>query len=107
MKTYWNNEGRFQAEYDEMVNAGFKFTKAEENVMYKYRRYYNDGDLPMGAAYAWTADIEKYLELQANIAVAKAYVRFTKNNVSFVVKAYSQKSFVGFKSFVNTMYANN
>ena len=101
IKTYWNHEGRFNAEYDEMLGAKFTFTKAEENAMYKYHRYYNDGDLPMGAAYAWTHDIERYLECQANIAVAKAYVRFKKGIVSNAIKIYSKSSFKGFNTWVN------
>ena len=100
MKTYWNNEGRFNAEYDEMIKAGFEFTKAEKNAMHKYYRYHNDGDLPVGAKYAWTSDIENYLEFQANVAVAKAYMRFNKENASKFIKYFSKKSFVGFNSYL-------
>ena len=99
-KTYWNNNGKFQAEYDEMMAAGFQFTKAENNVTYKYYRYFNDGDIPMGARYAWKHDIETYLEHQANIAVAKAYVRFKNGDVKNIIKFYSQKKLMGFNSYM-------
>ena len=99
MKNYWTNEGLFNEEYNEMLKADFNFTRAEENAMYKYYRYYNDGDLPSGAKYASTFRIQVYLESQANIAVAKAYVRFKKNNVSDLIKSFSKKSFVSFSAF--------
>ena len=97
---YWNSTGRFQSEYDEMVNVGFAFTNKEKKAMHKYYRYYNDGDLPMGARYAWTHDVEGYLEKQADIAVAKAYVRFKDGNVSVKIKFYAKKTFVGFSNYV-------
>lgn len=101
MKTYWNNEGRFEAEYNEMRNAGFNFTKAEQNAFHRYYRYFNDGDLPMGAKYAWTRDIEMYLEAQVSIAIAKAYVRFKKGNVVKAIKFYSKSSLKGFNAWMN------
>lgn len=97
-KTYWNNEGKFQVEYNEMLNAGFKFTKAEQNAMNKYARYYNDGDVPSGAAYISEYHVEHYLEDQANIAVAKAYNRFNKN-ASRTIKSYAASKFIGFKAW--------
>ena len=32
---YWNSTGRFQSEYDEMVNVGFAFTNKEKKAMHK------------------------------------------------------------------------
>ena len=43
---YWDNTGTAQAHFDEMEDAGFKYTKASDNAFYSYYRYYNDGDLP-------------------------------------------------------------
>ena len=43
---YWMNEGKEQAKYDEMVTAGWEFSKKTEAVFHSYYRYYNDGDAP-------------------------------------------------------------
>ena len=100
MKTYWNHEGKFNTEYEEMLSAKFTFTKAEENAMHKYYRYYNDGDMPVGSAYYPLFNVERYLEYQANVAVAKAYKRFKGNDVSNVIKYFAKKPLVGFKAYM-------
>ncbi|MBQ0079722.1 MAG: hypothetical protein KBS66_07535 [Eubacterium sp.] len=53
MNTYWAHSGKLQAQYDEMMNAGFKFTKASERAFHTYYRYFNDGDLPGFARSKW------------------------------------------------------
>ena len=50
---YWNRAGALQAEYDEMKNAGFEFSKAHIQLAHSYHRYYNDGDLPSWARSRW------------------------------------------------------
>lgn len=99
--TYWNNNGRFNAEYNEMRKSGFEFTQAELSIFYKYHRYYNDGDMPYGTKYAWAEDIEKWLENQADIAVAKAYKRFKNSEVTNLIKYFAKKSFKSFNSWIN------
>lgn len=97
--TYWFNNGRFQKEYEELENSPV-WTKAEENAKHKYYRYYNDGDIPMGATYASAIEIERYLDCQASIAIAKAYCRTHKNeDISRTIKAYAKLPLEGFKSW--------
>ena len=55
---YWNRAGALQAEYDEMKNAGFEFSKAHIQLAHSYHRYYNDGDLPGWARSRW--DVTTY-----------------------------------------------
>lgn len=80
--TYWNNEGQYQKEYDEMRKAGHKFTKNSQAVCRRYYRYYNDGDIPRGMYWDRQLVIEWKLERQANEMVKKEYARFTNKNSS-------------------------
>lgn len=99
--TYWNNNGRFQKEYDELKRVGFKWTIAEENAKYRYFRYFNDGDRPRGSAFANSEEIEEYLELQASIAIAKAYSRFHRGErLSLPIRFYAQKVLRGFDEYI-------
>ena len=50
---YWNHNGMEQAKYDQMMNAGFQFTKATEAIFHSYYRYFNDGDFPGWARGMW------------------------------------------------------
>ena len=43
-KTYWNNQGSLQAQYDEMRAAGWEFNQTTLNDCRRYYRFYNDGD---------------------------------------------------------------
>lgn len=106
VKTYWNHKGRFEDEYNELIKANFKFTKAEENAMYKYHRYFNDGDIPVGAKYYSTRDIERYLEFQADVVVARAYMRFNKEKASKLIAYFAKKKLIGFDSYINNSYKN-
>ena len=99
--SYWNRTGKFQKEYEEMQAANFKYTKAEENAMYKYRRYYNDGDLPRGSLFIDKCRIELYLEIQANIAVAKAYLRFNPQCNNMTIKLYARNNCKGLQAYWN------
>lgn len=100
-KTYWNSNGRFQKEYEELeVAEGFKWTKSEENAKYRYHRYFNDGDLPQGAYFASKEEVQSYLEIQATIAIAKAYCRYNKGKeIPIVIKAYASRPLQGFKAW--------
>lgn len=42
--TYWLHRGAAQAHYDEMEAAGWKYTRASEEVFHRYYRFHNDGD---------------------------------------------------------------
>ena len=87
---YWNNTGAAQKHYDEMMEAGFKFTKAGENAFISYQRYYNDGDLPYWAKRDWsytrltpmgwklTEAGEEELERRVTNRVETEYKRFLK-----------------------------
>ena len=57
---YWNRAGALQAEYDEMKNAGFEFSKAHIQLAHSYHRYYNDGDLPGWARSRWDLTQQLY-----------------------------------------------
>lgn len=103
MNNYWNKVGTFQKEYDEMQEAMYKgeftYNKQELNTFYKYKRFYNDGDLPNGSWRFSLEEIKDYLEIQADIAVAKAYLRFNKNCDNKMLKAYAKDSLKGLKAF--------
>lgn len=91
---YWEKNGKEQAKYDEMVNAGWEFTKKTETVFHSYYRYYNDGDLPGWARsrydltkysdeYGWrhrTFNIKGQRELEDRVseAILVEYKRFQK-----------------------------
>lgn len=51
--TYWNHNGAEQEKYEEMMAAGFIFTKKSEAVFHSYYRYFNDGDFPGWARGDW------------------------------------------------------
>ena len=53
LNTYWNHSGAEQAKYEEMVAAGFSFTKRTEQIFHSYYRYFNDGDFPGWARGNW------------------------------------------------------
>lgn len=54
--TYWNRQGRFQDLEDELSAAMDVGIWERKNPMgYKYRRYYNDGDIPGFTNYSNTA----------------------------------------------------
>ena len=54
--TYWNRQGRFQDLEDELSAAMDAGVWERKNPMgYKYRRYYNDGDIPGFTNYSNTA----------------------------------------------------
>lgn len=87
-KTYWNNNGEEQAKYNEMVDAGFEFTKASKANIHSYYRYYNDGDMPGWARSQWQMKewngkklnergLEE-LERRATEVVLKEYSRYQK-----------------------------
>ncbi|MGN0807945.1 MAG: hypothetical protein ACI4MN_05835 [Candidatus Coproplasma sp.] len=99
--TYWNSNGRFQKEYEELeVAEGFKWTKSEENAKHRYYRYFNDGDLPQGTCFASKEEIQSYLEAQANIAIAKGYCRAHKGEkIPVVIRAYASRPLQGFKAW--------
>lgn len=87
---YWNHTGVEQSKYDEMVAAGFQFTKKTETVFHSYYRYFNDGDFPGWARKDWSMVKYNYwgkilndkgLELQENRAteaILHEYKRFQK-----------------------------
>lgn len=75
--TYWNNEGEFQAEYDEMLAANFEFTKTSQNIFHRYYRFYNDGDCPNAYKYHQCA-YAAILEEKVNDRIAKEWKRFNK-----------------------------
>ena len=104
LSSYWLDCGRFQTEYDELNQIhDFKWSAQEENAKYRYYRFYNDGDLPKGAKYARIDDVKRYLEMQVNIAVAKAYVRIHKDNVSSAaIKYFAKKRFLSFAAWSET-----
>lgn len=99
MKKYWFETGRFQKEYEEMMKANFVYTKQEFSARRKYYRYYNDGDIPKGSLFISKQDIESYLEYQADIAVAKAYLRFNKNCADKLILYFASKKFKGLKAY--------
>lgn len=78
MKKYWYNTGKYQKEYDEMLEANHEFTKKSNAIAYRYYRYYNDGDKPHGMSYESVSFIETYLEEQADKMVCYEYKRFKK-----------------------------
>ena len=43
-RTYWNNQGYLQAQYEEMRAAGWTFNKTSVDTFRRYYRFYNDGD---------------------------------------------------------------
>lgn len=47
--TYWSGNGAEQSKYNEMINAGFTFSKKAYDEFRSYYRYYNDGDIPAWA----------------------------------------------------------
>lgn len=96
---YWFETGRFQKEYEEMMKANFAYTKQEKNARYKYYRYYNDGDLPKGNMFIDKFKIESYLEHQADIAIAKAYLRFNPNCDDKIIHYFAKKTFKGLKTY--------
>ena len=57
-RMYWNRTGAEQSKYDEMVAAGFQFTKKTEQIFRSYYRYFNDGDFPGWARGNW--HIQRY-----------------------------------------------
>lgn len=87
-KTYWNNNGEEQAKYNEMVNAGFEFTKVSKANIHSYYRYYNDGDMPGWARSQWQMKEwngkelnergQRELERRATEVVLKEYSRYQK-----------------------------
>ena len=103
---YWERTGEEQAKYDEMCAVGFddEFTKATQNDMYRYYRYYNDGDMPGWArgkrewtkwncnhyggwtqySGAWELNEagEEELERRATAAIKREYARYLKKNGS-------------------------
>lgn len=97
--TYWNGEGRFQHHYDRLKELGVEFTKAEKDSMYRYYRFYNDGDYPVGTRLVPIERIQRYLELQANIVIAKAYRRYTHNACHNIIKFFANKKLQGFKAW--------
>lgn len=97
--TYWNGEGRLQKYYDVLKNVGANFTDAEKHTTYIYYRFYNDGDYPMGTKYVAQSKVQKYLEMQANIAIAKAYYRYTKGICDYIIKYFAAKKLQGFRAW--------
>ena len=88
--TYWNRNGAAQAKLEEMTAAGWEFTKATQNHMHRYYRYYNDGDAPsrirwllnlLGSAARENREVlahEAKLEAQATARIEIEYSRFLK-----------------------------
>lgn len=76
--TYWNGNGRYQKQLDEMEAAEWNYTKANKAIARRYYRYYNDGDIPKGMAYCAKEFIEAKLEFQANNMIEAEYKRFLK-----------------------------
>ncbi len=74
--TYWNGNGRYQKQLDEMEAAEWNYTKANKATARRYYRYYNDGDIPKGMAYEAKYFIEAKLEMQANRMIEAEYKRF-------------------------------
>lgn len=99
-RTYWNNNGLFQEEYEELIKSNVKWTKSEENAKHRYYRYFNDGDIPGGATHANKKEVETYLETQASIAIAKAYKRTHKGeNVGLLIDCFATRELKGFKAW--------
>lgn len=79
--TYWNNNGKYQAQYDEMYAAvedgKFIWTKASSDAFYHYYRFYNDGDTPTSYRYRSDAYAE-VIEARVNERIEKEWKRFKK-----------------------------
>ena len=97
LNTYWNRKGAEQEKYDEMMDAGWDvdmMTKAAQNDMHRYYRYYNDGDIPGWARSRWDLKVwspiygtwrlnekgEQELEDRATATVLAEYRRFQRAN---------------------------
>lgn len=89
--TYWNRRGALQAQYDEMLAAGWEFNFTSQHDMNRYFRYYNDGDAPARIRFLWNmlgyqlatqnAEVlayEERLEAAANLRVEIEYRRFKR-----------------------------
>lgn len=80
---YWNNNGKYQFMYDEMLKNNWGFNKTNQKIMRRYYRYYNDGDVP----YRYRGInmltphkiIEATLEDDANQMILREFKRFTNN----------------------------
>lgn len=79
--TYWNENGVFQPEYEEMMKAKkegkYTFTKAFIVMANRYYRYFNDGANPYKKIYN-RDDIEEALEADMDNRICAEYKRFTK-----------------------------
>ena len=87
---YWEGKGAEQSKYDEMMAAGFTFTRKTETVFHSYYRYFNDGDFPGWARSDWSIQRmtrwgrelnDKGLEMQeqrVTAAVLHEYARYMK-----------------------------
>ena len=79
--SYWEDDGAFQQEYEEMQEAGWQFTQANQRKCRAYYRYYNDGVKPRGKRYSnlyHYNDIELELECDIDAVIEYEYRRFKK-----------------------------
>lgn len=100
-KSYWNGNGRFEEEYEELLaSPNVKWTKEEQEIKYRYYRYYNDGDLPYGANFASISEIEEYEELQLSIVIAKVYCRVHQGEqMPSLIWWFAKKPYQSFKAW--------
>ena len=81
--SYWNHKGKYQKEYDEMLEAEhagtFKFTKTTLNTFHSYYRFYNDGDTPTSYRY-YAEKYQEIIEARVDERIVKEYKRFIKES---------------------------
>ena len=100
-KSYWNGNGQFEKEYEELLaSPNVKWTKEEQEIKDRYYRYYNDGDLPYGADFASISEIEEYEELLLSILIAKVYYRVHKDErMPSLIWWVAKKPYQSFKAW--------
>lgn len=74
---YWNGNGRYQKEYEEMRAANWETTKAYWTMSKRYYRFFNDGDLPYRGMGNET-EIANRLEADMDARIASEYKRFKR-----------------------------
>lgn len=106
-KTYWNNNGYLQKEYEQILQENIKFTKSEQQQNYIYYRFYNDGDMPKGSKFFDCDRVAQYLEEQANIIIAKRYIaKHPEDKKNMRVKFWAMRERKGFKKWIEQKEKN-
>lgn len=91
MNTYWQGNGKFQKEYNEIIGNPKSVWKSDEiKTRDIYYRYYNDGVMLRSAANMRKQDFERWIESQADIAIARVYERLHGGDVSMTIKGYAK-----------------